>query len=87
MPQRLGNVTIPEPFHFASSMMTRATRLHSEAKEDKYVFRAKPVPKRVMEVGLFDKLMQSKEDRKAELRRQSMAITLAKERPFSFYNR
>ena len=51
------------------------------------MFKAGPVPASVMEVGLFEKMMEDQRKKNEERKKCSMIMTLANEKPFSFLNR
>ena len=52
----------------------------------KYKFQAKDVPKHA-KVELFKQIMESNEERRKMVKSNSVAITLQREKPFSFYKR
>lgn len=57
-----------------------------EMKHVKKQFKAKPVPKSTSEPR-FQKLQDSQKARRRKVKENCAAITLAREKPFSFYER
>ena len=45
------------------------------------------MPAKVLEVGLYEKMIADQEKKNEERKRSSIIMTLANERPFSFENR
>lgn len=93
------NITVPKPFSFTTregrkeeSIRQRKLREMLEEKEKdteeqlKIKFEAKPVPPEVI-IPLYDQIMQEQEERRKQVKEQSIAITKASEKPFSFYYR
>jgi len=91
--------TIPKPFEFDSRDRIKPKTIrerkleemilekHSEElKTMNFRFRAKSVPKSTTE-PLFEKIMQAQEDRRLEVKKNSIAITKMREAPFQFYLR
>ena len=52
----------------------------------KYQFRSNPIPPEVL-IPRYKTIIESNEMRRLEVKKNSMAITKIKERPFSFYER
>ncbi len=65
--------------------MIRESKL-KESEAYNYVFKAKPVPQHVKQ-PLFEKIMREQEERRKEVHDNSIAITLTREKPFTFYKR
>ena len=94
-------ITVPEPFNFdkrdkiqAKTKRIREQKLEDELKwkdmeieyEMAQQFRAKKIPKSTLEPR-FERICQENEDRRLDVKKQSIALTKANERPFSFYYR
>ncbi|KRX08415.1 hypothetical protein PPERSA_12896 [Pseudocohnilembus persalinus] len=94
-------ITKPQPFQFDERERQRQmTRSISQRRFDEMIddirqkeyetynqpFRANPVPAHVKK-PLFQKLMHNQEKRRADVRANSIAITISREKPFSFYQR
>jgi Uncharacterised protein family UPF0564 len=95
------NVTVPQPYEFderekelKNKKTIREQKLEEMLKEKEdqlkevrsYVFRANNIPRTTRE-PLYQQIMKSNEERRAEVKRLSMAITKQNEKPFSFYER
>lgn len=93
------SITVPKPFSFTTregrkeeSIRQRKLREMLEEKEQqteesiKIKFEAKPVPPEVI-IPLYDQIMQEQETRRRQVKEQSIAMTKASEKPFSFYYR
>ena len=52
----------------------------------KWVFKANKIPTTTTD-NLYDKITKENEERRAEVKRLSMALTKQNEKPFSFYER
>ena len=63
--------------------MAKEQQIIAEPSE-KQIFKAKPIPEKVSEVGLFEKMMEQQQKKNEERKRCSMIMTLANEKPFSF---
>lgn len=50
-------------------------------------FKAKEIPKEVLEVGLYDKINENNEKRRENMKKMSMLASLAVEKPFGFLTR
>lgn len=60
--------------------------------EDRFVatataFRAHKIPKHVKNIKLWSEIMAKNSDRREQVKKESKAITISKENPFSFYYR
>lgn len=89
-------ITVPSPFHFFRRCKSsiRQTKLQSmlnakEAEEEaamKQVFRAQEVPAEVI-IPLYDQIRKRQENRREQVRANSVRLTKSREKPFSFYYR
>jgi len=92
-------ITVPEPFKFdrrekRKGMSIRERRLKEmlEQKEKdikesiKITYKATPVPPEV-KIPLYEQIMKEQEARRMQVKQNSIAITKANEKPFSFYYR
>ena len=50
-------------------------------------FKAKPIPEKVRDENLYERMLEEDQKRIEERKKNSMIMTLAAERPFSFENR
>lgn len=92
------NITVPVPYEFLKKTKTQKTireqKLEEMLKEKEqaivevrsYQFKANRIPRTTTE-PLYQKIMESNEARRQEVKRLSMAITKEREKPFSFYER
>jgi hypothetical protein len=58
-----------------------------EKKILSHKFHAKEIPESVLDRDLFQKIKKKNEERRAMVKKNSIALTLQNERPFSFYSR
>lgn len=92
--------TIPEPFSFENRTLNGGLSITKkrfledmeikrleEKKLFSHQFRAKPIPEAVLQRDLYKKLMTKNEERRVMVKKNSIALTLQNERPFSFYLR
>ncbi|CAG9312348.1 unnamed protein product [Blepharisma stoltei] len=92
-------ITVPEPFKFdrrekRKGMSIRERRLkemleekEKEIKESiKITYKATPVPPEV-KIPRYEQIMKEQEERRMQVKQNSIAITKANEQPFSFYYR
>lgn len=92
------DLTIPKPYDFLKEVKKgksiRQQKLEEMLKEKEkeiievksYKFKANDIPRTTSE-PLFERIMTSKEQRRQDVRRNSMALTKQNEKPFSFYLR
>ena len=93
------NITVPEPFNFerregrkGTSIRERKLKEMLEEKEQQVkevttcTYKAKPVPPEV-KIPLFEQIMREQEERRCQVKKESVALTKAMEKPFSFYFR
>jgi len=94
-------ITIPEPFKFHERDRKRklrkgirqrwlektlADKRYEEDKMINYRFKANPIPKTTSEPR-FEMINAAEKQRRELVKKQSIAMTLANEKPFSFYQR
>lgn len=92
--------TIPEPFSFDNRKLNGEISITKkkffenmeikrleEKKLLSYQFRARKIPEVVLQRDLYKKIMTKNEERRAMVKKNSIALTLQNERPFSFYIR
>ena len=95
-------MTVPQPYEFDErekdkkhrGKTIREQKLEQMLREKEeeiievksYVFRANDIPRTTRE-PLYEKITKSNEERRAEVRRLSMALTKQNEKPFAFYER
>ncbi|EAS00790.2 hypothetical protein TTHERM_00305630 (macronuclear) [Tetrahymena thermophila SB210] len=95
-------ITVPQPFRFDSrdkqkQKSIRQRRLEEMLQEkqdieDYYVstataFRANKIPNHIKDRHLWEKIQQKNEQRRQIVKKESKAMTLARENPFTFYYR
>lgn len=92
-------ITVPEPFKFdrrekRKTLSIRERRLQEMLNQDekkiqesiKITYKAKPVPPEVI-IPLFEQIMKEQEAKRLQVKANSIEITKANEKPFSFYYR
>lgn len=62
------------------------TKEKQEEENMKFKFRAREVPAHVKQ-PLFEKKLKEQEERRAQVKANSVALTIQREKPFSFYTR
>ena len=67
-------------------MIEEVEKKKQEPYSKKNRFKAKKVPAHVKK-PLFDQIMRDNEERRQKVKQNSIAITLEREKPFTFYNR
>ncbi|KRX00267.1 hypothetical protein PPERSA_10766 [Pseudocohnilembus persalinus] len=92
-------VTVPEVYqgadYFAKLYAENKKKREQEEKEreEKYLqqfktkFTPKPIPPQVSDRELWQKMQFQQENRRTQIKQESVALTLANEKPFSFYNK
>jgi hypothetical protein len=92
-------VTVPKPFNFDMREKTRTKTIREKKVEEmvaekkiaeenilKHQFRHNPIPPEVL-IPRYRTIIEGNEMRRLEVKKNSIAITKMKERPFSFYER
>ncbi len=101
--QKKKNHTIPQPFSFTErdsgkkkktirqrkldEMLEENERKKMEPFQKKNRFKAKPVPEHIKQRDLYNEIKKEQNERRRKVKENSIAITLEREKPFSFYNR
>jgi hypothetical protein len=93
------NVTVPEPFDFEIRAQTKSKSIRErkidamveekkleEENQLKHQFRAKRVPTEV-KIPRYQKLLDAEDKRREEVKKNSIALTKHRDKPFSFYER
>ena len=92
-------VTVPKPFAFDLRDKTKAKSIRERKVEEmvrekqmeeegliKHQFRSKPIPPEVL-IPRYNTIMEAEQQRRMNVRSQSMIITKSREKPFSFWER
>ena len=92
-------MTVPRPFNFDMREKTKKKTIREQKVEEmvaekrneehaayNFQFRPKPIPPEVL-IPRYKTIQESNEMRRMEVKKNSLAITKEREKPFSFYER
>eukprot|EP01022_Parablepharisma_sp_SALTPOND_P023309 TRINITY_DN48_c0_g1_i3.p3 TRINITY_DN48_c0_g1~~TRINITY_DN48_c0_g1_i3.p3 ORF type:complete len:428 (-),score=82.28 TRINITY_DN48_c0_g1_i3:8269-9552(-) len=93
------SITIPKPFRFAEREETKRKSIRQQWLEEmieekeieeenmlNHQFRANPIPAST-KLPMYEMIKEKNETRRAEVKKNSIALTKSREKPFSFYER